>query len=333
MNEIWGSKERWIKQYSSGHNILLVGEGDFSFSLSLGMAFGSATNIVATTLDSYDGLINKYKNAISNVALLKFLGATLLYGVDATYMTNVPDLRWKKFDRIIYNFPHAGFHGLESDPHLIMMHRNLVLGFLWNASIMLCVDGEVHINHKITAPFDSWRIEDLALECSLICIGHDTFDIKDYPFYRNKRGSGRRSDEAFPLGASSTFKFKLNPAAAEEVLRKLHSRMSSSSHQVFAMPPVQVYDVRGLPWHNYTSECQKLFGGYLNHVDATFGSESYDVRRSVEEAMRLGFEMYASAVPGRPSVGFIGILEELHNKSILRLQRLQQMLLFQGQQL
>lgn len=48
-----GSKERWIKNYSSRHNILLVGEGDFSFSLSLAMAFGSATNILATTLDSY----------------------------------------------------------------------------------------------------------------------------------------------------------------------------------------------------------------------------------------------------------------------------------------
>lgn len=45
--------ERWIKYYSSSHNILLVGEGDFSFSLCLGLTFGSATNIVATTLDSY----------------------------------------------------------------------------------------------------------------------------------------------------------------------------------------------------------------------------------------------------------------------------------------
>lgn len=66
-----------------------------------------------------DGLVNKYKNAIANVALLKSLGATLYYGVDATNMADLPDLRWKKFDRIIYNFPHAGFHGHESNPHLI----------------------------------------------------------------------------------------------------------------------------------------------------------------------------------------------------------------------
>lgn len=53
MSEIKGNKEKWIKHYSSGHNILLVGEGDFSFSLCLGMTFGSANNIVATSLDSY----------------------------------------------------------------------------------------------------------------------------------------------------------------------------------------------------------------------------------------------------------------------------------------
>lgn len=50
---LWGREERWIKHYSSAHEILLVGEGDFSFSTSLAVAFGSATNIFATSLDSY----------------------------------------------------------------------------------------------------------------------------------------------------------------------------------------------------------------------------------------------------------------------------------------
>lgn len=44
--------EKWKKHYSSKHKILLVGEGDFSFSLSLATAFGSAHNLVATSLDS-----------------------------------------------------------------------------------------------------------------------------------------------------------------------------------------------------------------------------------------------------------------------------------------
>lgn len=44
--------ERKIKHYSNHHKILLVGEGDFSFSKCLANAFGSASNITATSLDS-----------------------------------------------------------------------------------------------------------------------------------------------------------------------------------------------------------------------------------------------------------------------------------------
>ena len=45
-------KEKWIKHYSSSHKILLVGEGDFSFGACMGKAFGSAVNMVATSLYS-----------------------------------------------------------------------------------------------------------------------------------------------------------------------------------------------------------------------------------------------------------------------------------------
>jgi 25S rRNA (uracil2634-N3)-methyltransferase len=44
--------EQWMKHYSSKQRILLVGEGDFSFSICLARAFGSARNMVATSLDT-----------------------------------------------------------------------------------------------------------------------------------------------------------------------------------------------------------------------------------------------------------------------------------------
>lgn len=44
---------KWLGHYSSAQSILLVGDGDFSFSLALANAFGSGTNLVPTSLDTY----------------------------------------------------------------------------------------------------------------------------------------------------------------------------------------------------------------------------------------------------------------------------------------
>ncbi|XP_058783956.1 heavy metal-associated isoprenylated plant protein 41-like [Vicia villosa] len=46
-----GSK--WLKHYCSDHQLLLAGEGDFSFTLCLAKAFASATNIVASSFDTH----------------------------------------------------------------------------------------------------------------------------------------------------------------------------------------------------------------------------------------------------------------------------------------
>ncbi|KAL3821179.1 hypothetical protein ACJIZ3_007084 [Penstemon smallii] len=263
-------EERWIKHYSSSHDILLVGEGDFSFSLSLAMAFCSATNIVATSLNSYEELIKNYKNAKKNLAFLEMLGATLLHGVDATKMKIYPYLQCRKFHRIIYNFPHAGFLQKEDHPHLISMHRELVCGFFLNARSMLWVDGEIHISHKITPPFNSWRIEDLALNCSLFLVECADFRIQDYPCYNNKRGSGSRCDEPFPLGKCRTFKFKLFP----------NSTTFRTSQNIFTFLDVGMT----LLEHNMIrNECYRIIGSYLKHVEDIFGSTS-DAGASEDEA-------------------------------------------------
>ncbi|KAJ8637160.1 hypothetical protein MRB53_011427 [Persea americana] len=110
---------RWWKHYFSLHQILLVGEGDFSFSLCLAKAFGSASNLVTTSLDNYDVVTKKYSQAESNIQNLVKLGAAVLHGVDATKMKLHPDLSMRKFDRIIFNFPHAGFYGKEDEIRLI----------------------------------------------------------------------------------------------------------------------------------------------------------------------------------------------------------------------
>ena len=44
--------EKLAQHYSNSHQILLVVEGDFSFATCLAKAFGTATNIIATSFYS-----------------------------------------------------------------------------------------------------------------------------------------------------------------------------------------------------------------------------------------------------------------------------------------
>lgn len=64
-------------------------------------------------------MIKNYKAAKSNLENLGKLGASLLHGVDATKMKCHTDLKMRKFNRVVFNFPHVGFHGKEDSEKLI----------------------------------------------------------------------------------------------------------------------------------------------------------------------------------------------------------------------
>ncbi|KAK3184582.1 hypothetical protein Dsin_031868 [Dipteronia sinensis] len=116
-------KVKWIKHYNNRQKILLVGEGDFSFSSCLANAFGSATNMVATCFHSEDVQITKHLTCIPHLKLLERKGCTVLSEVDVHDMNHHPTLYYMKFDVIIFNFPHAGHydHLCERDDELIQI--------------------------------------------------------------------------------------------------------------------------------------------------------------------------------------------------------------------
>lgn len=65
--------------YSSSQKILLVGEGDFSFAACLGKEFGSAVNMVATSLDSEGNKTHiYYSHRLDIISVHKMLTCTLL---------------------------------------------------------------------------------------------------------------------------------------------------------------------------------------------------------------------------------------------------------------
>ncbi|XP_057757803.1 uncharacterized protein At4g26485-like isoform X2 [Arachis stenosperma] len=178
--------EKWRKHYSSRHRILLVGEGDFSFSLSLATAFGSAHNLVATSIDSQENIVKKYSNGINNVRELEERGCLVLYGVDAKEMSQHFFLKTQR------------------------LNKRLVKGFLSNAKILVRKEGgEIHVTHKEGDPYSKWGLVKKAEKRGLVLQQAVPFFKDDYPGYDNKRAHGKLCDASFPIGESNTYKFKL----------------------------------------------------------------------------------------------------------------------------
>ncbi|KAG8385980.1 hypothetical protein BUALT_Bualt03G0101500 [Buddleja alternifolia] len=198
---------RSIKHYSSSHRILLVGEGDFSFSTCLATAFVWASNMIATSLDSQDFLIKNYESAASNILGLSTRKCLVMHEIDATKMVNHHFLGGIKFDRIIFNFPFAGFFKQLSRECVLRRHRSLVSLFLKNAKEMLSENGEIHISHKTNGFHVEWKLESLASSHRLRLIEAVDFNHLDYPGYNTKRGFG--GDNNFDCYPSKTYKFGL----------------------------------------------------------------------------------------------------------------------------
>lgn len=100
--------------FTSSDKILLIGEGNFSFSVALlqhpppPLERLTPANITATTYDTEDECYIKYSEAQQHVRVLRENGAHVLFGVDATKLEKTSVLKGRKFDRIVWNFPHAG---------------------------------------------------------------------------------------------------------------------------------------------------------------------------------------------------------------------------------
>jgi 25S rRNA (uracil2634-N3)-methyltransferase len=94
--------------------ILLIGEGNFSFARALicnpppELEFLPARNVTATAYDTEDECYTKYPDARAIVSYLKKMGVEVLFGVDATKLEKVPALKGRRWNRIVWNFPHAG---------------------------------------------------------------------------------------------------------------------------------------------------------------------------------------------------------------------------------
>lgn len=77
--------------YKQSHRMLIVGDGNFTFSLSLAKLLGGS-NLVATSYDTKEELFKKYAEAEHVTQELLRLGARVLHGVDATNLEQTLNL-------------------------------------------------------------------------------------------------------------------------------------------------------------------------------------------------------------------------------------------------
>lgn len=175
-------------------DVLLVGEGNFSFARALVEALGSGARVWATGLDDAATLAAKYPEALAeHVAVLRQLGAHVVHGVDATQPGKAARaLQARVFDRVAFHFPHAG-RGIKDEELNIEANQNLVLGFLQTAAReLLAPGGLVHVTLRTGKPYDQWNVPSLARTIGLRVRSVATFDPRQWPAYRHRRTIGFR---------------------------------------------------------------------------------------------------------------------------------------------
>ncbi|KAF7303060.1 DUF2431 domain-containing protein [Mycena kentingensis (nom. inval.)] len=120
--------------------ILLIGEGNFSFARALvcdppsdALRHLPPRNVTATAYDTEDECYAKYPEAEAIVRALRDAGAEVLFGVDATRLERVSAFKGRRWDKVVWNFPHAG-KGIADQDRNILSNQLLILGFLRSAA-------------------------------------------------------------------------------------------------------------------------------------------------------------------------------------------------------
>ena len=166
--------------------ILLIGEGDFSFSCWLCECLTDGSSITASAFDSLQVALVKYPSLEKNLELLEDYQVKILFNIDAT---NLNKKKISSFDKIIFNFPHVG-KGIKDQDRNILANQELLLGFLSGVSRVMNPNGKVFITLRIGLPYDLWNLKKIAQKCGFATLMSFVFDPKDYPGYSHKRTLG-----------------------------------------------------------------------------------------------------------------------------------------------
>ncbi|CAM9538179.1 unnamed protein product [Ectocarpus fasciculatus] len=183
--------------YAKEHSVLIVGDGDFSFTRGVIRHRGTGAGVVATSLDSEKAVLKKYPRAETWLPKLEADGAQVAHSVDATRLEETllgagggrgdagEEVSGEKkrvlFDRVVFNFPHTG----AQRTHL---NRNLIRDFFASTKgLVKCAaaGGEVHVTLKDKPPYSGWNVKAMARESELVMVRCLAFDPSVFPGYRH----------------------------------------------------------------------------------------------------------------------------------------------------
>lgn len=167
---------------------LILGDGDFSFSLSIATACGGCVSpasftaangkgasllLVASSLDSQEVLALKYgPGVLETLAKLRALGVLVIHGVDATRLlptlkrqlaenggSSGSDWMGDGFDRVTFQFPLCGatLSKAEFEAAAVpaeLRNRHLIAETLCGSALVLKPEGELIISAKADNKYD-----------------------------------------------------------------------------------------------------------------------------------------------------------------------------------
>ena len=211
--------------YVPDQRTLLLGEGDFSFGAALSLLWGDAAHLVATSFDNEAAATAKYAALADNVATIRAAGGSVLFGIDATRLDSGPGAKAVRkaagpgFDRIVFNFPHAGT-GQKELARNVASNQALLRGTFLSVQPRLAPPppwaqtgaaggskggggkggggqsggggggGELHVTIKRGQPYDSWQVVPVAKMCGLRVLKCSAFEASAYPGYAHRRTIG-----------------------------------------------------------------------------------------------------------------------------------------------
>lgn len=228
--------------FSPEDSILLIGEGDLSFSRAL-VEHHYCENVTATVLEKdLEDLTAKYPHVNENVELIEAEGSKVTYGVDAKKMGPWAKKSGKEsvgiMDRIsmyfcaravfranmadqipcaVFNFPHVG--GKSTDVNRqVRYNQELLVEFFKRALLSLAPGGTIIVTLFEGEPYTLWNVRDLARHSGLQVERSFRFQASAYPGYHHARTLGVVKNKQGDVGGG--WKGEDRPARSYVFVRK-----------------------------------------------------------------------------------------------------------------